>query len=143
MPECDEDALKARINALETLIDEREDRTKERFASMKIAVDAALAAADRAVTKAEIATEKRFEGVNEFRETLRDQASTLMPRSEYEVQHNTLAEKVISSERRLTLIETTQHGKRDGLVILGYVALGVFAAVTAIGTILGALFFHR
>ena len=42
MPECDNDALTVRIKALETLLDEREDRTKERFASMKIAVDAAL-----------------------------------------------------------------------------------------------------
>ncbi len=42
----------------------------------------ALAAADKAVTKAETATEKRFEGVNEFRQTLADQANTLLPRSE-------------------------------------------------------------
>ena len=143
MPECDDDALKARIDALETLLNEREDRTKERFATMKVAVDAALAAADRAVTKAEIATEKRFEGVNEFRETLRDQASTLMPRTEYEVQYTALVEKVAAIDRRLTSMEVSQHNKSTGVVILGYVALGVFAAITAIGTVLGALFYRH
>ena len=143
MPECDNDALTVRIKALETLLDEREDRTKERFASMKIAVDAALAAADRAVTKAEVATEKRFEGVNEFRETLRDQAANLMPRSEYEVQHTAVVEKLSGMEKRLITIENEQHNKNAGVVVLGYVALGVFAAITAIGTVIGALFYRH
>ena len=102
--ECD--GLSARIEALAKLLDEREDRTKERFASMKIAVDAALAAADRAVTKAEIATEKRFESVNEFRDTLRDQSNTLLPRLEYNVQHTALVEVVNNLVERLTTLES-------------------------------------
>ena len=125
------DALVTRITALEKLLDEREDRTKERFASMKIAVDAALAAADRAVTKAEIATEKRFEGVNEFRETLRDQASTLMPRSEYSVQHQALEEKVEQVTERVT-----ELARKDWSTVGAYIvgAIGIVAMIlTALG----------
>ena len=86
--------LTARITALEKMLDEREDRTKERFAAMERSVNIAMVASDRAVTKAEDATNKRFEGVNEFRQTLADQASGLMPRNEYTVQHKSLQEKV-------------------------------------------------
>jgi hypothetical protein len=53
-----------------------------RFQDLDAKTTLALAAADKAVTKAEIATEKRFEGVNEFRQTLADQAARLMPREE-------------------------------------------------------------
>jgi len=47
-------------------------------------LDQRLDAADRAVMKAEAAADKRFESVNEFREQLREQAATLMPRAEAE-----------------------------------------------------------
>jgi hypothetical protein len=58
------------------------------------AVQAALLAAEKAVNKAEVAAERRFESVNEFRAQLGDQAKTFMPRSEYEVQHSALADKM-------------------------------------------------
>lgn len=53
-----------------------------RFEDLDTKTTLALSAADKAVTKAEVATEKRFEGVNEFRQTLADQAARLMPREE-------------------------------------------------------------
>ena len=53
-----------------------------RFEDLDTKTTLALTAADKAVNKAETATEKRFEGVNEFRQTLADQASRLMPREE-------------------------------------------------------------
>ena len=53
-----------------------------RFEDLDAKTTLALNNADKAVIKAETATEKRFEGVNEFRQTLADQAATLMPRSE-------------------------------------------------------------
>ena len=72
------------------LLDERDRRYAELRAadqeSLKLALNsqekavaAALAAADRAVSKADFATEKRFDAVNEFRATLSDQAAHLMP----------------------------------------------------------------
>lgn len=56
-----------------------------RFENAEKGVNAALAAAKEAVIKAENATEKRFEGVNEFRNTLADQQRTLIPRAEAEL----------------------------------------------------------
>jgi hypothetical protein len=103
-------ALSARIDALQALLNEREDRTKERFSSMDRNVTAALIAADKAVEKAEKATEKRFEGVNEFRETLRDQAANLMPRAEYDVRHTALSELVTSIGDRLLAMESKTAG---------------------------------
>lgn len=49
------------------------------------AVNAALAASEKAVAKAELAQTRVNESQNEFRGTLRDQAATLMPRSETEL----------------------------------------------------------
>jgi len=56
--------------------------TAERFASSERAIQAALAAVKEASLKAEAATEKRFEGVNEFRYQLKDQAATFITRAE-------------------------------------------------------------
>ncbi len=70
--------------------------------TQKDAVSAALAAADRAVQKAETASEKRFDAVNEFRETLADQQRNLMPRSEVDVLQRAQAEKISSLEAAVT-----------------------------------------
>lgn len=165
------DALSARIEALKTLMDEREDRTKERFALMEKNINVAMTASDKAVTKAETATEKRFESVNEFRETLRDQAATLMPRAEYDVQHKALEEKLnvfirstanksedankMIGERMEAMnkfiqgLQITQNtlverglGKREGLSLLGQIVLGVISVATSIGVVLVALLRH-
>ena len=53
-----------------------------RFMDSERAVQAALAAAEKAVIKAETAAERRFASVNEFRQTLTDQATTFIPRNE-------------------------------------------------------------
>jgi hypothetical protein len=62
--------------------------------SQKIAIDAALTAADKAVTKAEIATEKRFESVNEFRGQLADQTKSFITREEFATVRESLTEKI-------------------------------------------------
>ncbi len=123
-----ETALHARIDAIKALLDEREERTKERFLAMDKGVSAALVAADKAVSKAEIATEKRFEGVNEFRETLRDQAATLMPRSEYFVQHQALIDRVGLLEKR----STESMGLTRGFGIIGSALVGLASAAAAL-----------
>ncbi len=63
----------AKFDLLRALIDSQQD---------KVAI--ALASADRAVLKAETATERRFESVNEFRAQLTDQAATFITRREFE-----------------------------------------------------------
>ena len=56
-------------------IDAAERRADLRFEAMKEQVAAAFASSQRAIDKADEATEKRFEGVNEFRSALSDQAT--------------------------------------------------------------------
>jgi hypothetical protein len=65
-------------------------------------------AADRAVAKAEAASERRFESVNEFRATLADQATQLMPRAEAEARILALADK-------LSELTTTTRDQDDRL----------------------------
>lgn len=78
---------------LQRQIDDLHSMLDERYAMQSKAVDAALAsqqaitqsalmAAEKAVSKAETAAEKRFEGLNEFRQTLSDQANLFITRSE-------------------------------------------------------------
>jgi len=59
-----------------------------KFDGVNREVKLALDASQAAVNKAEHATEKRFESVNEFRQQLSDQAGTFMPR---ELAENRLA----------------------------------------------------
>lgn len=73
------------LTHLTAVIDGNDRRYEARFVAQALATDAALAAAERAVLKAEAAAEKRFEGVNEFRATLADQQRTLIPRAEVDV----------------------------------------------------------
>ena len=58
------------------------------------AVNAALVSSAQAVQKAETAAERRFDSVNEFRQTLSDQQRTLMPRAEIEVMMRAMNEKI-------------------------------------------------
>ena len=74
--------------------DAQEKAVWSAFQSAEKAVNTALASADRAVIKAETAAEKRFEGVNEFRQTLTDQAATFLTRAEAEAHFKSVTEKI-------------------------------------------------
>jgi hypothetical protein len=69
-------------------------RYEQQFADEKEAVNAALLSAQQAVTKAEMAAEKRFESVNEFRGQMNDQSKTFMPRGEADGAIKSLNERV-------------------------------------------------
>ena len=71
------------IQAVMKIMDERDLRYQQRFDAQTLAIKDALLAAEKAVTKAEVATERRFEGVNEFRQTLSDQAAKFITRTEF------------------------------------------------------------
>jgi hypothetical protein len=103
--------------------------TQTAFAAQKLSVDAALEAAKTAVNKAEVAAEKRFESVNEFRATLADQQRTLMPRAEVEVILQGLADKI----EAITQAQLTMSGQRSGMGT----AIGIASAVG--GIVIGVL----
>ena len=90
-----------------------------RFEAQEKATATALSNADRAVTKAETATEKRFESVNEFRAALADSARDLMPRQEAERALKVLEDKYGVLERRVNNSESRTGGATDSWVRLG------------------------
>lgn len=70
------------VRELNLIVNERDRQYGQRFDAQEKAVAAALAAAKEAVVKAEAASEKRFDSVNEFRNTLKDQTATFITRGE-------------------------------------------------------------
>jgi hypothetical protein len=100
--------------ALHALLEERYGtQTKAldaAFVAAEKAVQTALASAEKAVVKAETAAERRFESVNEFRQTLTDQATTFMPRTEAEQRIATNAEKIDALAARVDKTEGRSGG---------------------------------
>lgn len=96
--------LQRQLNDLAHMLDERR-LYQER------AVETALSAAKEAVSKAEVATEKRFDAVNEFRGQMADQAAMFLPREEYKTAHEALIEKM-STANETRVREITELDKR-------------------------------
>lgn len=123
------------------LFDERDKRYAQRFTDLETALRAALAASEKAIGKAEIANENRFRGVNEFRQTLSDQAAQFMTRTEaialternterirdQGVRHQELADRFNRSEGRGTGI-TAGWGYLVGAVSLIAIIVGIVVA---------------
>jgi uncharacterized Rmd1/YagE family protein len=99
------------------------------------AVSAALASADRAVSKAESATEKRFESVNEFRAALADSGRLLMPRSEAEQSFRVLSDKTDALTRRLDAKDSQGKGKNDLWIIVA----SIISAISTISLVIFTL----
>jgi len=130
------------VDTLHALMNERDVRYEQRFQAQQKAlqdallaaekaVSTAMASADRAVLKAENAAEKRFEGVNEFRATLADQAARLMPRQESEVSLAAMREKIDAALIRVNTMEANKHGATDNTKML-LAALGAAVAVAGL-----------
>lgn len=117
---------------IERRLSDMEALNGERFKSSKEAVATALSSAKEAVVKAEIATEKRFESVNEFRGQLNDQAATLMSRREYLGTHEAMLEKIDIINGRLNRMEGTTKGSE---ITMGR----IYGAIAALGIILGII----
>lgn len=80
----------AEIKRLDQLRAADQTATSTALTAAEKATAAALTAAKEAVNKAEENQRRTNEGQNEFRGQLRDQAATLLPRSEYDVAHREL-----------------------------------------------------
>lgn len=110
-------------------------RYEQRFEAQEKAVGNAIFAADRAVVKAEAATEKRFESVNEFRATLSDQQRTFMPRSESDAIIKALDVRLQRMEELARVGQAERAGIQGGwgyaVGVAGFVALLAGAAFAA------------
>lgn len=117
--------------------DEKIALLKEYFLALREddqkAIKAASLATKEAILKAETASEKRFESVNEFRGQLADQTATLIPRAEADSRFNSLAEKVTDLTDRLN----TMTGKSSGVTASwGYGVGAVGLVISAVALIL-------
>ncbi len=119
--------LEQRVNALERLTDAK-------LANISTLIDAhagrvalALAAADKAVAKAETATERRFESVNEFRQTLSDQTRSFLSKVEFDAVRDANAVRIADLASRLDKTEGKTVGLNAGWV---YLIGGISVAAT-------------
>lgn len=111
------------------------DYTDRRFKDNQKAVDAALVSQEKAIIKAETATEKRFESVNEFRKTLSDQTNTFMPRTEGENRITAVSDKVTELTDRLNLNDGQAKGSqltRGNLIAYIGVAVAIISVVVLV-----------
>ncbi len=95
------------------------------------AVQTALIAAEKAVTKAESANEKRFESVNEFRQTLSDQTASFPSR----VELSALADRVSEMGARLDKAEGRGRGVSASvatMLAVGGLLLALLGVVVAV-----------
>lgn len=95
----------------------------------------ALASSDKASAKADAAMEKRFDSVNEFRQTLSDQTQTFLPRAEYTARHSALIDKVDDLKAAIFKIE----GKSSGLSAGWGYLVGIFGLIATIVAVIIAL----
>lgn len=114
--------------AIELGLKAQQDLVSAAFQSSEKAVRAALEAADRATAKAEIAAEKRFESINEFRGTLADQQRMLITREEANLRFTAAEQRIAMLERRLESAHSERVGALGGW---GY-AVGVVGLVLAL-----------
>lgn len=112
---------------LSAIMAERDRQYSQRFDAQEKAVAAALAAAKEAVSKAEGAAEKRFESVNEFRNTLKDQQSGLATRPEVDARFKAIEDKIVGLALAQQQITSSNEGavKLWGLIAGGVALLGI------------------
>jgi len=110
-----DEVMLEKIDAIQKVMDERDMRYEQRFKAMDEKTGLALTSSKEAVAKAETATEKRFDSVNEFRKTLADQATGFMPRQEYVSNHQSLIDKIEAIKEVLNKEITSLRESRSQL----------------------------
>ena len=92
----------------------------------------ALSASDKAGDKADAATEKRFESVNEFRAQLDDQAKTFISRVEFTGLRDSMSDKVDELRRHAAEAAGKGQGLQAGWgFLIG--GVGLIGAVVSLG----------
>jgi len=122
--------IRAPTPATSTVISLRE-YVDIRFEAQEKAVNAALAAAQKAVDKAETAAEQKFESVNEFRAALSDSSRLNLPRTEFEQVHRTLSDKIDELATRLNARDNRGEGMSQVWVVI-VAALALVASIVGI-----------
>lgn len=125
-----------------SLINERDRQYSQRFDSQQQAVKDAFAAAKEAVEKAERASEKRFDSVNEFRGQLRDQQVNFLPRPEFQTTVKATEASIKELSDKVAVVTQRQYedtGRTSGSNWMWGVIAGAFAIFIAFGTFVVAV----
>ncbi len=112
---------------------------ESRIENIATSVITALATSDKAIIKAENATEKRLDLLNEFRRLVSDMIADLLPRRESATIITIINEKIDALHERLLIVERFQaeHGGRrvqgesDGQKIFLFVSVGLSLILSA------------
>jgi hypothetical protein len=114
-------ALERSEHHIREIIDLNDRRYEQRFASSQ-----------QALTESKVATEKRFDGVNEFRSTLADQQRTLLPRAEADLRMGMIEGRIYALEKA----GSTRAGQQSGASALwAYITAGI-AVLFGLGTLI-------
>jgi hypothetical protein len=116
------------------------------FDTLKRYVDQRFVAADQAIVKAEQQITNRFHTVNEFRGMVSDLSNTMLPRAEYSVQHQALADRIVAQDKRIEVIQLAlaelsarDTGKRQGYGAISAVISTAVAMATMVILLLALL----
>jgi restriction endonuclease Mrr len=135
-----DDKLKSQKILSDAILTERDAKLTDKFAGLAMAIDKAFEAqktlsdailterdaklADKfaslatAINKAEIATEKRFDSVNEFRAQLADQQKTFLTTNEYRLAHQNLQDVVSTNAKNLGDLSSSQNKTLSDIILV-------------------------
>jgi len=99
--------------------EKRLDEIEKRFALQ-------LSASERALILSSSALEKRLEGMNEFRTQIKDERASFLPRSEYIIQHDKLADDV--KDLQLSKAELAGKASQSSVNIAQVISIIAIAA---------------
>lgn len=134
------------------VVEDLDKRLQIALKSVEQTAAAAQASSERATTKAEVAMEKRFDGVNEFRQTLGDQAKQFITREEVQGRNTAQDKEMAGVSSRLDRMEAANLGKQDteksrkdstGLWVAVGAMMAAFLAAAIAGVGLFAALYHK
>jgi hypothetical protein len=130
---------KADIAVNRALIDELKASSQARFEAQERAVNAALASAEKATTKAEQAAERRFEALNELRSMASDWRAEFARKETVDAQMQALSKESAALQKTVTALEQRSKGIHENWGTAG-VVIGLLIA--AIGVVASVLLHH-
>jgi len=123
--------VESRLNQIAAEMEVQKVAYSNYIDAVRTEMTAAFLSSEKAIAKAESASDRRFESVNEFRAQLTDQATKFMPRAESEARHAAMAEKLAIQQARLDKMEGRGSGLNAGWAYL-IAAVGLAAALLSI-----------
>ena len=130
-----QDTFTKQARRYDEVLAERDIRYQQRFDATEKLVNLGFESAEKAITKAESATEKRFEGVNEFRAQLDAQQRTFMPRAEVQVMESAALNRLTQLEKQIDTLLAERKGAFTGW---GYAVgvVGFILTVLSVGVLI-------